>query len=176
MLLTGGAVLATIWLWSAGWEAIWDFRAGSVRVQDGNLVMQWYVGEGPAPRWTESGRRWIVGRRLGASWWVELRAAESWSRSWVRPGTDDLFIDAGVIAFTRITSICTFHATLWPFAVAFSVLGLATLRLAERARRRSAGECVRCGYDLRGLEPRDACPECGRSPSACAGRGRAHFF
>jgi hypothetical protein len=33
-----------------------------------------------------------------------------------------------------------------------------TLRRVVRARR---GRCVKCGYDMRGL---DACPECGAAP------------
>jgi len=34
-----------------------------------------------------------------------------------------------------------------------------------RWRRRRAGRCVKCGYDLRGLSPGSECPECGRAPA-----------
>lgn len=39
------------------------------------------------------------------------------------------------------------------------LIGLARGRAWNRQRR---GLCVKCTYDLRGLEPRTPCPECGR--------------
>jgi len=41
------------------------------------------------------------------------------------------------------------------------VLVLWLLVYAARAATVSVGRCARCGYDLRGLGERRACPECG---------------
>ena len=55
----------------------------------------------------------------------------------------------------------------WLPVVAFAGLPLAfAVRLARRHRRRVAGRCAECGYDLRGSPQR--CPECG-TPAAAAG-------
>ena len=40
-------------------------------------------------------------------------------------------------------------------------LGLRMRREAEKLDRASLGRCVRCGYDLEGIDPPGACPECG---------------
>jgi hypothetical protein len=34
----------------------------------------------------------------------------------------------------------------------------------RRHRRRRAGRCTRCNYDLKGLPPGSPCPECGTKP------------
>lgn len=58
---------------------------------------------------------------------------------------------------------------LWPnflldatiFAAAWSLILFSPPAL-RRARRRRAGRCIHCGYDLRALDPGLPCPECGR--------------
>ncbi len=50
---------------------------------------------------------------------------------------------------------------LWPFALVLAVWGsYPFLPWYKRWRRRSAGLCENCGYDLRGLTS-SRCPECG---------------
>jgi hypothetical protein len=50
----------------------------------------------------------------------------------------------------------------WPLLVPFLVLPLARCRARwRRARRRWAGQCLACGYDIRATPER--CPECGKT-------------
>lgn len=59
----------------------------------------------------------------------------------------------------------------WLMLYALSCLGIGVARLgysiyrvstvSREMRRRQAGQCVRCGYDLRGAEFAARCPECG---------------
>jgi hypothetical protein len=53
-----------------------------------------------------------------------------------------------------------FLITLLPARVGWALLQRARLRREYELRRR--GVCPGCGYDLRGLEFHDRCPECGR--------------
>jgi hypothetical protein len=51
---------------------------------------------------------------------------------------------------------------LWMPTVLFGVLPTAALvRVTRNRRRRKLGQCLKCGYDLRGSSER--CPECGTS-------------
>src|SRR5262249_50354301 len=60
----------------------------------------------------------------------------------------------------------------WLFLPILSVMPLSWLRGAwKRRRRRRAGLCLTCGYDLRASSER--CPECGTAfPSPWQGEGR----
>lgn len=53
------------------------------------------------------------------------------------------------------------------YAATWCVL-LAGIGAARRAIRRRRGQCTRCAYDLGGLAPGAACPECGHTPVAAA--------
>jgi hypothetical protein len=53
----------------------------------------------------------------------------------------------------------------WPLLVPFLALPLARCRAHwRRARRRRAGQCLACGYDIRVTPER--CPECGQTTAA----------
>ena len=56
---------------------------------------------------------------------------------------------------------------LWVPALLAAILpAWAVLSRRSAARRRGAGRCLACGYDLRATP--DRCPECGREPAAPA--------
>lgn len=54
-----------------------------------------------------------------------------------------------------------FYAAAW-------FIPLFGIRAARRSLRRRRGLCTRCAYDLNGLAPGAACPECGQAPSNAA--------
>jgi hypothetical protein len=61
----------------------------------------------------------------------------------------------------------------WPTALTavlplawLSLVTAGALRCRAESRRRHAGRCIRCGYDLRATPGR--CPECGQTPAAAA--------
>ncbi len=64
-----------------------------------------------------------------------------------------------------------FVVPYWFLSLAFSIGPLlwlrATLRRRRAGKRRSAGRCARCGYDLRATP--DRCPECGAGGDAAGG-------
>ncbi len=62
---------------------------------------------------------------------------------------------------------------LWPLILVSSGASATAWLFDARARRRArVGQCFRCGYDLSGLAPGAACPECGKGcrvePPACS--------
>ena len=68
---------------------------------------------------------------------------------------------AGYLPIAPIWSGLAFN-TLFYGTIAWGLLFLpGTLR---RWRRVRAGRCLKCGYDLKDLAARAACPECGRVP------------
>ena len=71
--------------------------------------------------------------------------------------------------------IWTIRAPMWPIAVLFAVAlpGIELAHRLRRHRRRKMGQCIKCGYDLRGSE--DRCPECG-TPFDEAATGPQRFI
>jgi hypothetical protein len=88
-------------------------------------------------------------------------------------------VDLKVLQFVEARGrFATEHAVLIPFWVVAPLLavlpGWWALRYRRRAlirRRLAAGQCLRCGYDLRAQQPGDPCPECGalHQPLAASG-------
>jgi hypothetical protein len=74
----------------------------------------------------------------------------------------------GYGVFTMILIPMPFIVSL--FAVVPVVAGVQLVRSRRRTRRIRAGQCVACGYDLRGSP--DRCPECGRDARAFCGKPR----
>ena len=67
----------------------------------------------------------------------------------------------------RSSSMVFFELPLWGLCLISAPYPIVVLFRGpiRRRRRRSRGECVRCGYDLRGNES-GACPECGTTIAA----------
>lgn len=79
-------------------------------------------------------------------------------RSW--PNLSDGSLPIGIIASGLLIDTAAHGAAWW--ALLFGPMAL------RRWRRRRAGRCERCGYDLRGLPAGNVCPECGSAPDAGA--------
>jgi hypothetical protein len=86
-------------------------------------------------------------------------------------GWDQLMKEAGgdrVAGFRYVRLPGRFGCTLVPMWLVMAVLalppGAAARRWMRERKRRSAGRCPRCGYDLRATP--DRCPECGAEPAA----------
>jgi hypothetical protein len=80
----------------------------------------------------------------------------------------------GLYRLTHVTGYSyTAACPLWLLLIAFSISppreAIRFMRLSRIERRRAAGLCTDCGYDLRGSQER--CPECG-AISAEFGGGR----
>jgi hypothetical protein len=63
---------------------------------------------------------------------------------------------------TGVNEGADIHVPHWAVALSTAVLALRLLhRCIRRRRRRTANQCIACGYDLRATP--DMCPECGAS-------------
>lgn len=71
------------------------------------------------------------------------------------------------LSFYRMTHVTGYSSSvtcpMWLLMVIFGILpireGIRLMRVRTLQRRIAAGQCIQCGYDLRGST--DRCPECG---------------
>lgn len=86
------------------------------------------------------------------------RIAEQWQSGGVRV-EQHLFAWVGGTALWWISLFVTFSVLL--VVCRFATIFLTNNRRAKERMLQAEGKCARCGYDLRGLEFSDRCPECG---------------
>ena len=138
--------LSSFWFHLHVIVAVRDGDFWSVESLHGSLVASNIDCGGPVPNKARVGIPYFFARRLNygmhyeSPWWV------GWSvlRGAMGPGS----------------CLTTTHVPYW---VAALIVFLPTACLFHLDRRRFApGRCQRCGYDLSGLPPGAACPECGK--------------
>ena len=79
---------------------------------------------------------------------------------WSAPTTSLVFTFPHGFGFVRAGIFRGISVPHWFLALLFAILPAQHLRAVVRSRRRRrAGQCPRCGYDLRATPER--CPECG---------------
>ena len=161
VLLSG--LLCAVVIAAGVWSHWWPGAIVSVRVGEDSTRQEWII--------------WADGRVVWHGTWygVAMNMPEQVSRArrWPMPaGYGIAHRTEGWHAFGFVYSggqqrIATpnrwwwYQISLWVIAAALAAPPL--LRIspwARRRRRRERGQCVACGYDLRGLTS-DRCPECG---------------
>lgn len=112
----------------------WTYDVIGMRVEN---------GRGPWPR---GAFRQMTASTPGPSWWPPIRQIGSryslGASRWSRP-------------------MWMLELPLWALSLPAVPAAALAWRGLRRSRRSHAGACSRCGYDLGGLGPGVACPECG---------------
>ena len=159
--------MAVLWIVSlkAVPSARWCFVAGKVNqlaVYRGRIVFaQWEespVLHDGATHSTPRHPRLLTQPGVAASIEPTIEWDEAQSQGW-RIG-EDVRRFAGITSLSAYTYREITVSPVWPLAL-FSLLPV--YRIARSLRRRQAGRCRCCGYDLRATPNR--CPECGRIPA-----------
>jgi hypothetical protein len=169
---TFGAIVLLLMVWVESFSAArsfghekrfssptgWDYTFKGVSVHNGRVAIgkMWEVGGGQAGWMTSSSSRWIAG--ANSSLWWEFDPSRTFA------GFGGGYIYTRPIGLVRrgwaitFPIWCLFLLAVWP-AVGWLRRYVARVRANRRIAR---GECVACGYDLRGIDA-DRCPECGVS-------------
>ncbi len=72
------------------------------------------------------------------------------------------YLRAALVGLVQVAGVGV-HAVPVVFIMAgMALFSLALVRLRRRLREAGGRLCLRCGYDLRGIDDPGACPECGR--------------
>jgi hypothetical protein len=158
-------VVVASWAWSYFAPATGHFGGAPVAWEVRSFRGELFVERTARPTWNGAPGSWHFaaagGRPRGVGpWWLRLERMEVVAS----PPTTTLPA-AGVPppAVMKDGSAWRFWCAYWVPAALTGVLPalwpLRRRRAALAARRRAAGRCTRCGYDLRGTP--DRCPECG---------------
>jgi hypothetical protein len=164
------------------------FKTDAVQISKGEVQGSWYTSEGYQAA-SRRGGLMLGWRRSGGDMGMQsnvdaLRRRERCDGTWhvdALPGTaGPLYGDGSLHRRTRLgfgvnradwvkTGYPPWSETSWvvvvPWPAAVVLLGAVpaargAIAWWRRKRRRQAGRCARCGYDLRASPER--CPECGR--------------
>jgi hypothetical protein len=146
------------------WGVLFATPRISVFLKRGALVLELSRSSAVASWWNYVQHSHLLAPRVRigpcvALWWGTVPQADlAWKLEWA-----------------RLPGVSRVQVPLLPIVVPASIpLWHALLKMQRRRRRRAAGLCEECGYDLRGSGER--CPECGtlrgRSGSGVASRRR----
>lgn len=136
------------------------WTCGDVRLSAEEQTYYTHGGAAALPGAPRPPARWERGRLgRGHLGWVREPSGSAWGRlGFAR-------YDTGFESSFASSSEDVIALPAWLPVLAFTALPLAfVVRLGRRRRRRAAGRCAACGYDLRGTPQR--CPECGTPATA----------
>lgn len=105
---------------------------------------------------------------------LSFNGIRSWERSATAIWSELLYFEAGNKTGVLLpgSDVMWVVGPLWVIillAAIFPFLGIVWRWRARRRRLAGAGSCPACGYDLRGLAPTSACPECGAARTTASG-------
>lgn len=151
-------VLAALLLVVSAWWSV-EFAQGSwwIKVGRGEI----WVLDDPGMLFNGQSPRGLSGPRLndkaGITWYAPDFEIYGWSNRW-----DWVFAAHGERGFGWAGGARAWDVVLWPFPLPLWTVGGLLLWWARWSRIRAMrGLCLKCGYDLAGLDAGAPCPECG---------------
>jgi hypothetical protein len=178
LLLCAG--VAGAWAWSSHTPRIATYRhlerRDAVILWNGKVAFMHIIFPQPAEGWLLGSScpllDYVVDRNLeDLTGWRRLAGVAFRTRTSVPPGNVTDATDGSQIWLTTPAMSRTLVMPLWMIVLATAALpALHVRRWLRRQKRRAAGLCLTCGYDLRATPGR--CPECGTESEQCAGPRR----